>query len=488
MASKKQKSISFNLIVNGIKTLMSVLFPLITFPYASRILGASGIGKVNYASSIISYFSLIASLGISTYAIREGARIREDREKFNKFAREILSINLCTTVISYLLLIVFLSLPILNNYKILLVICSAGIVFTTIGMEWLFIIKEEYSYITIRAIAFQFISLILLFLLVKSEKDYCWYAALTVISSGGSAVMNLWHSRKFVDWRNRGSKLEFRKHLKPIFLIFGTSLASSIYMTMDTTMLGALKGDSAVGVYTAAVKINSVVSTLIGTVSSTILPRVAYYIGNGLQEQYKKLMKTSMDILLMISMPAAIGMICTSDILILLFSGKEFFVGSLAAKILSAKVVVSAINRVLAYQVCTPYKMDKEVLISTASGAIFNLFANAILIPIAGVTGASVATLFSEIIVFCVLSKYAKEVLDTRKLYDRLWLYGAISILFVFVRMIMNRLFKSSILCLGGTMSVCVALYAMILLIIGDKYIREYLEKFGTIIKKIIRK
>ena len=61
MASKKQKSISFNLIVNGIKTLMSVLFPLITFPYASRILGASGIGKVNYASSIISYFSLISS-------------------------------------------------------------------------------------------------------------------------------------------------------------------------------------------------------------------------------------------------------------------------------------------------------------------------------------------------------------------------------------------------------------------------------------------
>ena len=142
MASKKQKSISFNLVVNGIKTLMSVLFPLITFPYASRILGASGIGKVNYASSIISYFSLIASLGISTYAIREGARIREDREKFNKFAKEILSINLCTTVISYLLLIIFLCLPILNNYKTLLVICSAGIVFTTIGMEWLFIIKE----------------------------------------------------------------------------------------------------------------------------------------------------------------------------------------------------------------------------------------------------------------------------------------------------------------------------------------------------------
>ena len=101
--SMRQKSITFNLIANGIKTLMSVLFPLITFPYASRILGSAGIGKVSYASSIISYFALLASLGISTYAVREGARIRDDREKFNKFSREILNINLFTTIISCIL-------------------------------------------------------------------------------------------------------------------------------------------------------------------------------------------------------------------------------------------------------------------------------------------------------------------------------------------------------------------------------------------------
>ena len=178
----RQKSITFNLIANGIKTLMSVLFPLITFPYASRILGSAGIGKVSYASSIISYFALLASLGISTYAVREGARIRDDREKFNKFSREILNINLFTTIISYSLLIIFLKLPILHGYKTLMVISSAGIVFTTIGMEWLFIIKEEYAYITKRAVLFQFVSLILLFMLVRSKDDYYWYAALTVIS------------------------------------------------------------------------------------------------------------------------------------------------------------------------------------------------------------------------------------------------------------------------------------------------------------------
>lgn len=479
----RQKSITVNLITNGIKTLMSVLFPLITFPYASRVLGTVGIGKVSYAASIISYFSLIASLGINTYAVREGARIRDDREKFNKFAKEILNINLFTTVVSYALLIIFLKMPVLTGYKTLLVISSAGIVFTTIGMEWLFVIKEEYTYITKRAILFQILSLVLLFLLVRSKEDYYWYAALTVISSGGSAVLNLWHSRKFVDWKQH-HVYEYKKHLKPIFLIFGTSLASSIYMTMDTTMLGAMKGDSAVGVYTAAVKINLVISTLIGTISSTILPRVSYYIGNGLKKEYESLMKSSMDILLMISVPAAVGMICTSDILILLFSGAEFLMGTMAAKILSAKVLVGAVNRVFAYQICTPYKKDREVLISTASGAVFNLIANAVLIPTVGVTGAAIATLCSELVVFLVLAKYAKDLLKIAPLFQRMPVYLAASIWFFAVRWCVHQFVLSQTVELVITVAVSMCGYFGILLLIKDPYLHMYITKFGGILKR----
>ena len=209
---RQQKSVTINLIANGIKTLMSVLFPVITFPYAARILGTSGIGKVNYAASIISYFAMFAALGIGTYAIREGARIRDDRERFNKFAKEVLRINLVTTVCAYGALAIFLLLPILQEYKGLLIINSGTIVFATIGMEWLFVIKEEYAYITKRAILFQFVSLVLLFLTVKCKEDYYAYAMLTVVSSGGSAVLNLWHSRKIVDWRKKYT-LEYKKHL-----------------------------------------------------------------------------------------------------------------------------------------------------------------------------------------------------------------------------------------------------------------------------------
>lgn len=483
MIVRTQKSIKGNLIANGIKTLMSVLFPLITFPYASRVLGAVGIGKVNYASSIISYFSMFAALGISTYAIREGARLRDDKEKFSKFAKEILNINLFTTLLAYILLIIFLNLPILKDYKTLLVISSIGIVFTTIGMEWLFVIKEEYAYITKRAVLFQVISLALLLIMVRSKQDYYLYAALSVISSGGSAVLNLLYSRKLVNWRQNGL-LEYKKHVKPILLIFGTSVASSIYMTMDTTMLGAMQGDEATGIYTAAVKINTVVSTLIGTISSTILPRVSYYIGNGLKKEYENLMRTSVDMLLMISVPAAIGMICTSDILILIFSGQEFLSGSFAAKILSAKVVIGAINRILAYQICIPYKKDKEVLVSTICGAVFNLFSNAILIPNFGVTGAAVATFFSEVVVFLVLTIYANQFFKTRILYTRAPIYFVTSIWFLVIRYFMNECFENVLWILVTTVSICMIGYFIELVLIKDPYLKSVLQQLSERISK----
>lgn len=472
----KQKSITINLIANGIKTLMSVLFPLITFPYASRVLGAAGIGKVNYASSIISYFSLFAALGISTYAVREGSRIRDDKERFNKFAKEMLNINLMTTFLSYICLVIFLCLPVLSNYKNLLIIFSVGIVFTTIGMEWLFIIKEEYAYITKRAILFQFVSLILLFLLVRSKEDYVWYASLTVISSGGSAILNFFYSRKFVDWRKK-YHCEYRKHIKPILLIFGTSLASSIYMTMDTTMLGAMKGDTSTGIYTAAVKINSVINTLLNTISATILPRVSYYIGNGLKNEYRELMKVSADILFMIAMPIAVGMICTSDILIVLFSGAEFISGSFAAKILSVKLVVGAVNRILAYQICIPYKKDKEVLISTVAGAVFNLLANVILINFFDVSGAAIATLCSELIVFCVLTVYIRPFFETYSLYKRMPVYFCSSIWFLVVREVVDICITDIVLKLVVTICICSLGYFIFLIIIKDPYLKMFLRK-----------
>lgn len=109
---------------------------MITFPYASRVLGVTGIGKVDYANSISNYFVLFAELGISTYAIREGAKIRENKEMLNQLSSEIVIINSVSTTISYLGLIACSFLPFFKDYQGLLLLCGTTMIFNLIGVNW----------------------------------------------------------------------------------------------------------------------------------------------------------------------------------------------------------------------------------------------------------------------------------------------------------------------------------------------------------------
>ena len=184
MSDIRQKSLKKNALFSSIKSVMNIIFPIISFPYASRILLPEGIGSVNVANSIIEYFLLIADLGIGTYAAREAARIRDNKYELSKLTREILFFNFITTTIAYLLLIIsLLFINRLSDYRLLLIICSTKILFSTIGIGWLYTAQEDYGYITIRHIAFQIISLILLFTLVKSKEDYLIYAGIGVFSN-----------------------------------------------------------------------------------------------------------------------------------------------------------------------------------------------------------------------------------------------------------------------------------------------------------------
>lgn len=184
-------SLKKNGVFNAIKTLMSVLFPLITFPYASRILGPSGIGKVNFASSIVSYFLMLAMLGISNYGIREAGRYRNDKEKLSKFVKEILSINLISSVIAYTFLFASIYLvPAFFEYRKLIIISSASILFTVVGVEWLFYAMEDLVSVSIRSFIFQILSLVLLFVFVRTSEDYINYALIGVVSSVGSNILS----------------------------------------------------------------------------------------------------------------------------------------------------------------------------------------------------------------------------------------------------------------------------------------------------------
>ncbi|MBT9094481.1 oligosaccharide flippase family protein, partial [Lactobacillus delbrueckii subsp. bulgaricus] len=163
----KKKSLGLNAALNGFRSVLNIIFPIITFPYISRVLTVGEIGKYNWSNSFVSYFLLIAGLGVSTYAIREGAKFRNDRKTLSDFASQVFSINILSTLASYvLLLLCVLIFSKIHAYAICVFIFSIQIIFTTLGTEWIYSIFEEYAYITIRSILFKILSIVLLFIFV----------------------------------------------------------------------------------------------------------------------------------------------------------------------------------------------------------------------------------------------------------------------------------------------------------------------------------
>ena len=216
-----EKNLKTNVFFNILKSLMGILFPLISFPYASRVLLPEGIGKVNFVNSIVDYFLMIALLGINMYATREASKLRDDKEKLSVFSKEIFFINIVSTLIAFLCLasaIAFVSS--FSPYRLLLIVSSTKILFMLIGFDWLYVAEEEFGYITLRSFVFQVMSLVFLFAFVRSSEDYVQYALIGVFSSVGSNICNFIHARKFIHLF-RAQICNIKRHLKPIFVFFG---------------------------------------------------------------------------------------------------------------------------------------------------------------------------------------------------------------------------------------------------------------------------
>lgn len=405
----KEKSLKVNSIVNLLKTVLGLIFPLITFPYASRILGVDNIGRVNFANSTINYFVLIAGLGIGNYATREGARIRDDSKAINKFCTEILLINIFSTLVAYIGVFILVQIPAFQPYKSLLLLFSLTIFFNVIGISWLFNIYEEFVYITIRTVFCQIVSLILLLLLVRDSRDLLLYAAILVFSSVGANVFNIFYSRKFVRFFPK-EKYELGPHLKPIFILFGMSIASTIYLNMDTTMIGLMQGDHAVGLYTAASKLNRIACNVIASVCIVFLPRLSYYLKTDRKKDFQKLVNSAFYYILGITIPVSVGLFVLSHEAILIFSGKEFLEAVPTFIVKAPNIILSVINGFIAVQLFVPLGKEKESLCATITGAVINCMLNYFLIPVWGGVGAAIATICAESCVLIICIRYLKPV------------------------------------------------------------------------------
>ena len=202
MKENKIHSVKYNFIMNFILTASQFLFPLITFPYISRVLQPAGNGKIAFVSSIANYFMLVASLGIPTYGIRACAQVRNDRRKLSQTVKEIFLINFAMTIcVIVIYMVSVFCVPKFYAEKELFLVYGINILLNMFGMNWVFQALEQYDYITFRSILFKIIAIVLMFLFVHQYDDYVVYGAITVFAAVGSNILNFIRLRKYIDFK-----------------------------------------------------------------------------------------------------------------------------------------------------------------------------------------------------------------------------------------------------------------------------------------------
>lgn len=396
------KSLKMNFLMNSILTMSNFIFPLISFPYISRILLPVGTGKVSFATSLISYFSMFAQLGIPTYGIRACAKVRDNQEELTKVTQELLIISIVMDVISYgVLAIAILFVPRLQQERPLYVIMSITILLTSIGMEWLYKALEQYTYITIRSIIFKIIALVAMFLLIHKQEDYVIYGGISILASSASNIFNFINARRYISIKPVGN-YNFRRHLKPIFIFFAMSCATTIYTNLDTVMLGFMTTDADVGYYNAAVKIKSILVGIVTSLGTVLLPRASYNVEHGLMDNFWRISKRAINFVFLLATPLMFYFILFAKEGIYFLSGHAYSESIIPMQLIMPTLVFIGLSNILGIQILVPLGKEKSVLYSEIAGAIVDIIINAFLISRFTSAGAAIGTLVAEFVVLIV--------------------------------------------------------------------------------------
>ncbi|UEG54947.1 flippase [Mucilaginibacter daejeonensis] len=397
-----------NLLYNILLTVSQFILPLISFPYASRIIGPQGIGTVNFVDSFTQYFVLIAALGIPYYGVREIAKVKDDNEKKYKLFSEIFFIHIVSAVIiSLVYLLVSLFIPQLHRNLSLVYIGVSIIMANVFSLEWFFQGIGEYSYIAIRSILVRSLSVLLLFVLLKNSKQVEVYYLILASVFILNGISNFLYIHKKV--RISFSNLKLDQHFKPLLVILSSSLAISVYVYIDNILLGFLQNDEAVGYYSTSVKIVKIPLALLGAISTIIIPQISNFYHKGNIDEVRSLIDKSFNFVCLFGLPVMIGLTLNAEFLITIFAGEKFKNAIIIVEILSPIIFLIGLNNLFGVQILTPIGKEKFLLRGVIVGMIFSLIINLLLVPKYSYIGSAIANVITEIIVTAFCFKYSKK-------------------------------------------------------------------------------
>ena len=389
--------------------LLVIILPIITTPYVTRVFSSTDLGTYGYFNSIVTYFILLATLGVANYGTKE---ISGHRKDIRKNFWGIYTLQFGATILSICLYILLcLSLSFMQNpvaYILGLSLVSKGM-----DISWLFQGLEDFRKITVRNITVKLVGVISIFLFVKSANDlYLYVFLLTIFELLGQFSM-WWPAREFIgkphfDWSYA------KQHLKPVILLFLPQIAISLYVTLDRTMLGALASTKDVGIYDQALKLVNILLTLVTSLGSVMLPRVANLLSTGDHKAVNKMHQMSFLIYNLVIFPIIAGMLIVNDDFVQFFLGQDFQDAKYAIAIMIFRMFFIGWTNIMGIQILIPHNKNKEFMISTTIPAIVSVGLNLLLLPKLGYIGAAIVSVLTEALVWAIqlyfTRNYLKEV------------------------------------------------------------------------------
>lgn len=398
----QKKSLKSGFVMNAILTASQLLFPLVTFPYVSRVLLPAGTGRVSFATSVISYFLMLAQLGIPVYGVRACAKVRDDRRELTRTAQELLLLNGVTSLLACAALFFAIAhVDRLREDRLLYAVLSVSILAHAVGMEWLYRATEQYAYMTLRSIAFRAVSVVCLFLLVRGPQDVVRYGGITILAGCASSLLNLFRAHRFIDMKPVGH-YRLGRHVRPMLVFFAMACATTVYTHLDTVMLGFMATDADVGYYHAAVRIKSILVSMVTSLGAVLLPRASYDVQCGRMDEFRRMTQKALRFVFVAAVPLMLYFTCFARGCIRFLSGAAYAGSVVPMRIIMPTLLCIGLTHTLGVQVLVPLGREKTVLASVVAGAATDVVLNALLIPAYASAGAAVGTLAAEGVVLCV--------------------------------------------------------------------------------------
>ncbi|MDO4660051.1 flippase [Streptococcus sp.] len=384
--------------------LLVIILPIITTPYVTRVFSSDDLGSYGYFNSIVTYFILLAMLGVANHGTKV---ISGHRKEIEKNFWGIYLLQLGATLLSlFLYLVLCLTLPFMQNP--VAYILSLSLVSKGLDISWLFQGLEDFRKITVRNITVKLVGVISIFLFVKSANDlYLYVFLLTIFELLGQLSMWL-PAREFIGKPN--FDLEYTKHhLKPIILLFIPQVAISLYVTLDRTMLGALASTKDVGIYDQALKLVNILLTLVTSLGNVMLPRVAHLISTGEYKMINKMHEMSFLIYNLLMFPMMAGILIVNDDFVQFFLGQDFQDARYAIAIMIFRMFFIGWTNIMGIQILIPHNQNKEFMISTTAPAITSVGLNLLFLPKLGYIGAAIVSVLTEALVWAIQLFYTRR-------------------------------------------------------------------------------